>query len=211
MISLDLLQIEELIVLYFDKKKFLRCKYFEGFMTNKFYYPIILLTIIIISFPDLGHPEENNEIHLKPACNLYYGDVINYLQTQRDIINLGLTIDIKIKNLPKDEIEKYKDIEEEWFYTCLSLWKDIGNKVKAVDRRHLNKVLEEQKLSSSGITDSETVKLGKILNLDIILLENVYSNLVTQKLLKIDTGEVLLFRTHELGKPETKKKNQRVE
>lgn len=160
----------------------------RGPMTNKSNYLLILLTIIIISFPSLGYPEEKNEILLKPVCNMYYGDVINYLQTQKNRITLGLTIVIKIKDQTKDEIEKYKDIEEEWFYTCLSLWKDIGNKVKVVDRRHLSKVLEEQKLSSSGITDSETVKLGKILNLDIMLLEHIYDDLTTQKLLKIDTG-----------------------
>jgi hypothetical protein len=66
----------------------------------------------------------------------------------------------------------------------------------------LSKVLEEQKLSSSDITDSDSVKLGKILNLDIIVLRLIYKDNKVTKVLKVDTGEVLLFKTYE---PEKKK------
>ena len=76
------------------------------------------------------------------------------------------------------------------------------DKYKVVDRRHMTKILEEQKLSSSGLTDSETVKLGKLLNLDIIVLRMIYEESKVTKVLKVDTGEVLLFQTYDEGKKE---------
>ena len=74
-----------------------------------------------------------------------------------------------------------------------------------IERRHLNKVLEEQRFSTSGITDIDTVKVGKILNLDIIVLRLIYENSQVTKVLKVDTGEVLLSKTYET-KRETKYK-----
>jgi hypothetical protein len=95
--------------------------------------------------------------------------------------------------------------EEEWFY--IMIIRGDEDKYKLVDRKHLNKILEEQKLSSSGITDNDTVKLGKILNLDIIVIRTIYEESKVTKVLKVDTGEVLLFITYKdkTKKEETKK------
>ena len=79
----------------------------------------------------------------------------------------------------------------------MTQWKENNDKYKYLDRRHLNKVLEEQKLSSSGLTDSDTVKIGKLLNLDIIVLRLIYNDRLLTKVIKVDTGEVLLFKTFE--------------
>ena len=78
------------------------------------------------------------------------------------------------------------------------------NRLKLVDRKHLKTILEEQKLSTTGLTESDTARLGKLLNLDIIVLRLIYENSKVTKVLKVDTGEVLLFKTYETDK-ETKK------
>ena len=120
-------------------------------------------------------------------------DIDNVLIKKNDKINIGLIIETKIPNIDVSKREQLENEEERWFHIMIERNKD---KYKVVDRRHLGKVLEEQKLSSSGITDSETVKLGKILNLDIIVLRLIYENSNVTKVLKVDTGEVLLFKTY---------------
>ncbi len=115
-------------------------------------------------------------------------------------INIGLIIETKIPDLDGYKKEQLENEQEKEFFNMTEMDKD---KYKFIDRRHLKTILEEQKLSSSGITDSETVKLGKILNLDIIVLRLVYENSKVTKVLKVDTGEVLLSKTYETKK-ETK-------
>ncbi len=163
---------------------------------------ILILLIILILFPSVCFSEDDNA-KLRPICKMYYGDVINYLHKQNNKSTLGLIIDVK-KNLMGDEKEKNKDTEEESFYKCLNILNNEGNKIKLVDRRLLGGVLEEQKLSSSGITDFERQKLGRILNIDFILLEQIYDYIMTQQLLKVDTGEILVVKTVEFEKKEDK-------
>ena len=137
-------------------------------------------------------------------------DVISILEEKHDVlkrksetINLGLIIETKISDLDVSKKEQMENEEEEQFF-FLVRWGTEKNRYKIIDRRHLSKVLEEQKLSSSGLTESETVKLGKLLNLDIIVLRLIYENNRVTKVLKVDTGEVLLFKTYETEKEEKK-------
>jgi len=116
-------------------------------------------------------------------------------------INIGLIIETKIPDLDGYKKEQLVNEQEKHFFNMSVRNKD---QYTLIERRHLNKVLEEQKLSSSGITESDTVKLGKILNLDIIVLRLIYANSKVTKVLKVDTGEILLFETYETKK-ETKK------
>ena len=123
-------------------------------------------------------------------------DVNNVLKNKSDKINIGLIVETKIPDIDSLQKEKLGNEQEEEFYE-MTKWKENNDKYKYLDRRHLNKVLEEQKLSSSGLTDSDTVKLGKLLNLDIIVLRLIYKDSRVTKVLKVDTGEVLLFKTYE--------------
>jgi hypothetical protein len=116
------------------------------------------------------------------------------LEKKSNKIKISLIIETKIPDLDGYKKETLENEEEIWFHKMIDENKD---KYKVVDRRHLNKILEEQKLSTSGITDSETIKLGKILNLDIIVLRLIYENSKVTKVLKVDTGEVLLFKTDD--------------
>jgi hypothetical protein len=119
-------------------------------------------------------------------------------------INVGILIETKIPNLGEQDRDYSENKEEGQFNEIIEL-RNIMNselenrKFRIIDRRHLSKILEEQKLSSSGITDSDTVKLGKILNLDIIVLRLIYDNSKITKVLKVDTGEVLLFHCESNG------------
>lgn len=123
-------------------------------------------------------------------------DVNNVLKNKSDKINIGLIVETKIPSIDLLQKEKLENKQEEEFYEMIK-WEENNDKYKYLDRRHLNKVLEEQKLSSSGLTDSDTVKIGKLLNLDIIVLRLIYNDSLVTKVLKVDTGEVLLFKTYE--------------
>lgn len=123
----------------------------------------------------------------------WWDDVADKLQKKVDKhVTIGLIIDTKMRYLDVIEKMKLEDKEEENFYNALS---KFGGKVKVADRRHLSKVLEEQKLSLSGLTDENTVKLGKMLNIDIIVIRMIYDKKSTTKMIKVDTGEVLMIRT----------------
>jgi len=263
----------------------------RGFMKNKFYSPLILLTIIIISFPSIcfselktvdgeycdvylgdmnnkkefedfrttirtksidnglgnhgqftdecisyvignylekvvvvSHTEKGRKICDKvkitldqEVINKYFNqhlcsgffvppkqgwnyDIDDILTKKTEKINIGLVIETKIPDLEVSKREILENEEENQFFGMIERNKD---KYKLVDRRHLNTVLEEQKLSMTGLTDSDTVKLGKLLNIDIIVLRLIYDNSKVTKVLKVDTGEVLLFKTYETYK-ETK-------
>ena len=134
----------------------------------------------------------------------WFSHIDDVLTKKSDKINIGLIIEIKIPDIEGQKREQLENEQEEVFFSMMSNNKD---KYKYVDRRHLNKVLEEQKLSSSGLTDSDTVKLGKILNLDIIVLRLIYKDNQVTKVLKVDTGEVLLFKSNRLTNPSFQPRN----
>jgi hypothetical protein len=97
-------------------------------------------------------------------------DIGNVLTKKSDKINIGLIIETKIPDLDVSKREQLENEEEQQFFDMTGR---NNEKYKVVDRRHLSKILEEQKLSPSGITDSETVKSGKLLNLDVIVLRMI--------------------------------------
>ena len=108
---------------------------------------------------------------------------------------MGLIIETKIPDLDGYKKEQLENEQEKQFFNMTVRNKD---QYTLIERRHLNKVLEEQRLSISGITDTDTVKVGKILNLDIIVLRLIYENSQVTKILKVDTGEVLLSKTYDI-------------
>ena len=110
-------------------------------------------------------------------------------------INIGLIIETKIPDLDGYKKEQLVNEQEKQFFNMSVRNKD---QYTLIERRHLNKVLEEQRFSTSGITDIDTVKVGKILNLDIIVLRLIYENSQVTKVLKVDTGEVLLSKTYDI-------------
>lgn len=136
-------------------------------------------------------------IFLEQEDKKWNDDIDDVLTKRGDKINIGLIIETKIPDIDENKKELLENEEENQFFKMTEKNRD---KYKYVDRRHLKTILEEQKFSSSGITDSQTLKLGKLLNLDIIVLRLIYKESQVTKVLKVDTGEVLLFKTYETNK-----------
>ena len=107
---------------------------------------------------------------------------------------------VRLRPGQPEALEQLENQQENEFF---NMTEGDKGKYRVIDRRHLKNILEEQKLSMTGLTDSDTVKLGKILNLDIIVLRLIYEGSQVTKVLKVDTGEVLLFKTYDTKK-ETK-------
>ncbi|HQH04558.1 MAG TPA: hypothetical protein PLZ82_04070 [Smithellaceae bacterium] len=195
---------------------------FKNISTSSFWIPDIWVSEIISKYIEkvitVSHTENNRKIcdkikitydqevwdkYISKMSVTYSNlpssweyDVNNVLKNKSDKINIGLIVETKIPGIDSLQKEKLENEQEEEFYK-MTQWKENNDKYKYLDRRHLNKVLEEQKLSSSGLTDSDTVKIGKLLNLDIIVLRLIYNDRLLTKVLKVDTGEVLLFKTFE--------------
>lgn len=80
-----------------------------------------------------------------------------------------------------------------------------------VERTHLENVLAEQKLSLTGIIDENTaIKTGKLLGADHLLIGSVSQvgnmYLVNSRLIKSDTGEILVAESTTFNIKEFKKK-----
>ena len=125
--------------------------------------------------------------------SFYCKDILNYFEKEKSTINLGLLTEIKGSSMPIDDEDKMVTEQEDKLFKCLSKLKD---KVNIVERKSLNNIIQEQKLSVSGITDTDTVKVGKILNLNFLILETVNDKRVTIKVLKIETGELVHLETY---------------
>ena len=79
-------------------------------------------------------------------------------------------------------------------------------KFKVIDRESLQKVLEEQKLQTSGVVDPETAKkLGKILGVEAIItgsLTNMSGGMVevNAKLIRTETAEIINVASSKVEK-----------
>jgi hypothetical protein len=120
-------------------------------------------------------------------------DINHVLTKQNDRINIGLIIETKIEEFDEFQKEQAENAEESQFFGMIE---KNQNKYKVTGRRHLMKVLEEH-----GIAGSETAKLGKFLDLDIIVIREIYDGSKLTKVLKVTTGEALLVKTY--GKKRT--------
>jgi len=143
-------------------------------------------------------PLSDDDIY-EVTSEIWVQDVNRVMTKKNDKINIGLIIETKNPDIEVSKREQLENEQEKQFFNMTEKNKD---KYKVIDRRHLIKILEEQKLSSSGITERDTLKLGKISNLDIIVLRIIYEGSKVTKVLKVDTGEVLLFWTYGEKKDE---------
>jgi len=115
------------------------------------------------------------------------------------IINIGFVIQSYISNIKGMNCDLIEMEEENDLFEYLS----AGiNRYRYIDRKHISKVLEEHKLQMTGLTDSENINVGKILNLDIIVLRLIYNEMRITKVMRVDTGEVLLFKTYHTNQDE---------
>jgi TolB-like protein len=101
------------------------------------------------------------------------------------------------------------------------------SEIKVIERKQLNKILEEQKLSLSDITEEEEKEVGKILNVDAIVSGSVahlddYIE-INARMIDVTTGEIYCAINHRekfdlkkkelarLPEPQKKRINQEVQ
>jgi hypothetical protein len=144
--------------------------------------------------------EKNECIKVNPfMVRNWMDDFLDILKKEEGKpINICLFVDIKSTNINKFDREILKNREYEYFHSVV-LGGERDKRIKVIDRNDLNKIIEEQKLSSAGLTNSDTVKIGKLLNLDMIVFRTIYDKQSSTKVLKVDTGEILLLKTDTNG------------
>lgn len=134
------------------------------------------------------------------VCSFFIIDVASSLMINRNIDHSKIrTIFVVIDNVNlKDEapLDDHMDNLTIWqeFYEGYLL--DVGFNV--ITRSKINALLEEQKLSASGVvTEEEAYRIGKIVAADAVLFVNVRlmgsETWEAVRLIKVDTGEIALF------------------
>jgi hypothetical protein len=125
--------------------------------------------------------------------SVWCNDIDKVLVKKRDKINIGLIIETKIQEIEENKKELLEKEEEKQF---LDMVESNKNKYNVIDRESLHKILEEQKISLDGITDSDILQVGKRLKLDVIVHRIIDKNSRKTKVRRIVTGKVLLFNTY---------------
>lgn len=123
------------------------------------------------------------------------GDVINKIIQARGSVKVGFIPSVKANGMEEKASALIDKLEEEMLKGT-SQGKYGGDKVIVVERNHLNKIMEEQRLIASGLTTSETIKIGRLAGLDIIYLAIVYSESINLKVLAVETGEILATKSY---------------
>jgi hypothetical protein len=127
-----------------------------------------------------------------------------YIWKENRPMGIGVIVENQTRNNSQIENDRIRDNIEETLIQCryerftedLVDTKITNNRLKLIERRYLNKILEEHKLSVSGITEGNSV-LSKIKDLDIILLRIIYDDKTTTKLLDVETGRILYVSTDD--------------
>ena len=121
-------------------------------------------------------------------------DVEKVVPVKKGKLNLGLIIETKITNIDAHQKDVLENEEEQQFSEMVKINKD---KYNVIDKGSFIKAAEEHKISLYGITDNDILRLGKLLNLDVLVHRLINKNNRTTKVRKINTGKVLLFNTYE--------------
>ncbi len=108
------------------------------------------------------------------------------------------TVDSKTKAavVPFSYKQEELSLDAEYFTERLILSAEISDIFTLVERKDIQKILEEQNLQLSGITEGEdAVKIGQILNADVLITGNIFvgddSFELFLRLVRVETGEIL--------------------
>jgi len=131
-----------------------------------------------------------------------------YIWKENRPMGIGVIVENQTRNNSQIENDRIRDNIEETLIQCRyerftdDLVEDLvdtkitSNRLKLIERRYLNKILEEHKLSVSGITEGNSI-LSKIKDLDLVLLRIIYDDKTTTKLLDVETGRILYVSTDD--------------
>lgn len=130
----------------------------------------------------------------------YTDKVIEKIIKEKGSVKIGFVVDIKSSEFSLEEkkelTDEMADKIQEAFLKSIPL--SDRDKIILVERSNLNIILEEHKLSASGLTDDETTKIGKVAGLDIIIRMIFHRDSIALKSLKVDTGATLDIETQPL-------------
>ena len=118
------------------------------------------------------------------------------LEQLRDYSSLTIGSETKAAVVPFSFNPDELGLEAEYFTERLILSSELSNIFTLVERKDIQKILEEQNLQLSGITEGEdAVKIGQILNADILITGNLFgkgdSFELFLRLVRVETGEIL--------------------
>ncbi len=118
------------------------------------------------------------------------------IEQLRDYSSYSVGSETKAAVIPFEFNPEGLSLDAEYFSERLILSAGSSDIFKLVERKDIQKILEEQNLQLSGITEGETaVKLGHILNADVLITGNLFkkenSFELFLRLVRVETGEVL--------------------
>lgn len=113
-----------------------------------------------------------------------------------DFSSLKLEINTKLAILPLKSTSDDLKLNAEYFSEQILLAASASENFTLVERKDLNKLMEEMELQLSGLTSEEgTAKLGAILNAEVLISGQLYRKKsryeIILKLLRVETGEIL--------------------
>lgn len=121
-------------------------------------------------------------------------DVDKAIPLKAGKINVGLIIEIQNPNIDARQKEEMENEEEKQF---LDMAGHNTGKYNVLDKNSLIQAAEEHKISLDGITENDILRLGKLLDLDIIVQRLIYKDSKVTKVRKINTGKILLSNTYK--------------
>lgn len=126
-------------------------------------------------------------------CN----DIDRVMPEKNGKLKVGLIVETKIPDLDEQKRDALESAEEKQFLEMMDANTD---KYNVVDKSSFAKIAEKNKIPLSGITDSDILRLGKLLNLDVLVHRMIYKDSKITKVRKISTGKVLLNNAYETVK-----------
>jgi Mg-chelatase subunit ChlD len=114
----------------------------------------------------------------------------------RDYSTYTVDINTKAAIVPFSYKQEELSLDAEYFTERLILSSESSEFFTLVERKDIQKILTEQNLQLSGITEGEdAVKIGKILNADVLITGNLFgkdeSYELFLRLVRVETGEIL--------------------
>jgi Mg-chelatase subunit ChlD len=118
------------------------------------------------------------------------------IEQLRDYSSYRVGPETKAAVVPFDYKQEELSLNAEYFTERLILSSELSEFFTLVDRKDIQKILEEQHLQLSGITEGENaVKIGQILNADVLVTGNLFgkedSFELFLRLVRVETGEIL--------------------
>jgi len=118
------------------------------------------------------------------------------IEELRDYSSYSVDSGTKAAVVPFEFNPEGLSLDAEYFSERLIFSAESSDIFKLVERKDIQKILEEQNLQLSGITEGETaVKLGHILNADVLITGNLFkkenSFELFLRLVRVETGEIL--------------------